>query len=729
MCASASLERRRGERASPRQGSIRFGPLHGEHEHALARSVHEHLHTSVDRKPERVVAEVRDLDDPLARASREADAAALALPELLEIRRHPRLGVAAQLEPDRSLGRAGRARGRFQATQSVNAERWTELRAEQRVGRGGLQHDARVARAARAADEERERSDGEQVYTAPMRTVRNAAIALFVVLGAAFALAVARLDAEALRRALVSGLESRLGQPVELGRVELSLFPLPALRASDARIGVAPARLDARELRAGVALLALLVGRVELRDLRVRHGRIALGGLALEELALDAELDGEIGFSAEARGIGRLADGRLELAQPAQTWTATARIEDADLSAFDPLLSGVGRGTLAARGGGVALERVTVTVESEVAALRARDVAATGRVKISGTAGGPYALDLGAATLRIADRLEKPPGVPFRLESGRVESAALRGAVALATDALDIRSAELDLDALAREWRVPDGLPRSGSLQIEEGRWGGPRDFAGSLALSGVELAHAVRVSGRAIAREGRFQGDALRVEIGGEPLAVSAEYDARENRLALTATATGPRLAPIVEALWGRRDVSGRLYARIEAAGRPDPYKLFGTGEFELLDGELPGVSLARAAGLDHTLDEPPGLDRLDRLAGRFVLEADSATFEELTLAQRDAFARVQGRISLRDGVVDLNGEVSFTAPDGQGEVVRPILRMAGPLGALETHVSDAQTDEVREMERQMIEAMRKAEGKPPVATPPVGSGAAGAP
>jgi hypothetical protein len=55
----------------------------------------------------------------------------------------------------------------------------------------------------------------------------------------------------------------------------------------------------------------------------------------------------------------------------------------------------------------------------------------------------------------------------------------------------------------------------------------------------------------------------------------------------------------------------------------------------------------------------------------------------------------------------------VRFDHPDLDGPLLRPILRMAGTLDALQTHISDAQSEDVQKMEAAMLEIIRKVEAE----------------
>src|SRR6185503_10827043 len=96
-----------------------------------------------------------------------------------------------------------------------------------------------------------DRSAGGQARR--MKQIRYAALALGAGVALCFALALVLIDGETVRDAIGARLEASLGEPVELGDVDLSLFPLPAARIRAARIGAPDhPRLEAREIRVGV---------------------------------------------------------------------------------------------------------------------------------------------------------------------------------------------------------------------------------------------------------------------------------------------------------------------------------------------------------------------------------------------------------------------------------------------------------------------------------------------
>ena len=104
---------------------------------------------------------------------------------------------------------------------------------------------------------------------------------VFVVLVLALWAAAAFLvKPEALRGIVVEQAQSALGREVELGALDLDLFPAPAVRAASISIGGAndePAPLlAAKEARLRIALLPLLAGKIVLSSVELREPAIQL---------------------------------------------------------------------------------------------------------------------------------------------------------------------------------------------------------------------------------------------------------------------------------------------------------------------------------------------------------------------------------------------------------------------------------------------------------------------
>jgi AsmA protein len=102
--------------------------------------------------------------------------------------------------------------------------------------------------------------------------------AVFVLLLILAGVALSLFDAETLRAPLQQRASEALGRDVSLGKISLRIFPLPAVRIDDVRIGgVKPSDTplaQIAELRLRVAVLPLIAGQVVLRALELDSPRI-----------------------------------------------------------------------------------------------------------------------------------------------------------------------------------------------------------------------------------------------------------------------------------------------------------------------------------------------------------------------------------------------------------------------------------------------------------------------
>ena len=624
-----------------------------------------------------------------------------------------------------------------------------------------------------------------------MKRLKYAALGVGGLIALSFALAVVLIDGARVREAIGARMEATLGQPVELGDVELSLFPLPAARILDARIGTPGApRLEARAIRVGVSLPALLAGRVVLRSLEldspqldvpasartasasaaraaslwdagrtddveiaitslaVRGGTLQLGAERLEEIELSGGLDLTLGasfeFSASAPGIGRIEDGSVEIegltGEPAGwTWKADARLAELDLTALRERLDfrslwGKAEGKLSAAGTGASAERVRVELESQDFEVRGTILRMWGPTQLAAEyPARTLDVDLTQAQVSVG-QLEKPSGVALRVSAGEIErqDAGLRvGAFRIESDALrssgeleiragrpeiEIESGALDLGALATAWKRPDWMPRAGRLDLESLRFNGdPLALRADGALSKVQIqlpsSVPIELDGPVFLDGATFGGDGIGVKIAGETVSMSLRYDWSAKRIQLGLLTEGLRIGPFLQQLTKFDRVSGRLYARLEVSGPPDLYALKGQGEFDLVDGEWKGFSLAQAALRAPPEDQVARPAPPQRIRGRLEVDEDEVRLVEGIIEQEDAQAKLTGLLYLRDLVVDLAGELTVFSPELEQPLVLPILKVGGTLNAMSMSVGNAETPEVREAEANMVEAFRKAE------------------
>jgi uncharacterized protein involved in outer membrane biogenesis len=620
-----------------------------------------------------------------------------------------------------------------------------------------------------------------------MHRLRYAALALAGLLALSFALAFVLIDGETVRDAIGARLEATLGEPVELGAAELSVFPLPAARIRDARIG---ARLEVREIRAVVSLPALLIGRVVLRSLElespklrlsapaelpavsgspsrwsakraedvelaitsltVHDGTLEVDGQQFEQVELSGGLDLSLGasfdFSAQAPGLARFEEGRLEVdglsGDPSQwSWKASSAVAGIDLESLRERLDfrglwGKAKGTLSAAGTGTSAQSAHLELESEDLEVRGDLLRLWGTTRLSAEyPARTLDIDLTQAQVSIAQQLlEKPTGVALgvsareieleertlRVGELRIESDALRAGGQLelqpGAPSLELDSGAIDLARLASAWSGPSWLPRTGRLDLETLRFAGD-----TLALRAdgsvsqvvvpfpggrdVEVAGSVFVDGTTVGCDG------LSAEIAGETLSVSARYDWVSKQAQLALLTEGARVRPALEKIAGFTEVSGRLYARLELAGPLDWYSMKGKGEFELVDGEWKGLKLAQAAIREPVFEQVPRPDPPQRIRGRIEVDEDEVNLVEGYVEQDDAQAKLMGVLYLRDLTVDLSGELTLLTPEVGGPAVLPILKVGGDLNAMSMSVGNGETQEVREAEINMTEAFRKAE------------------
>lgn len=600
-----------------------------------------------------------------------------------------------------------------------------------------------------------------------LRRVGLTLLALAALLAGALALAAWRLDPEPVRAATGAYLSRTLGGNVALGPARLTLFP-PAVSIRDAALELGPERhLAIDALRFELSPLPLLAGRIVIRAAEVERPRVLPGRvdashwpdeaglvLAVTRIAVrdgalrlgEHDVEGvratltprsgsSADLTAELPGLARIDKGEVELlGGPGAGWRVRGRISDVGLEKLPwtkslPDLWGSAGGSFIVAGHGGDPDSGELALETADLNASGSLVHATGRARLTLDFSDAFLLDLTGAAVRIAGIAEKPAGTPLRvtghvaqpLEAGRVsdlriESDALRAAGALDAGARSFELAQgaLDLAALAT-WAPAAWLPRGGAIELGKGRVTGDPlvlDLAGTLRevafpAKGVTLV----VSGPASARGTTLASDGLRVALAGEEISASGDWDWQAQQLHVVLAARGARIGPVAELVWGHKNVSGRLYGRLELTGPPDPVKLDGPGEFELLDGELPNISIARAAGLVETVPEPPGLDQFEKLSGHFQVAGDRIQVSDLIMVQKYARASVAGEIELPDGYANMTGATRMYFPELPGPTIRPILRLAGPWYALETNISKARTVDEFRAESATVEATRKAE------------------
>ncbi|MFQ5513531.1 MAG: AsmA-like C-terminal region-containing protein [Myxococcota bacterium] len=293
-----------------------------------------------------------------------------------------------------------------------------------------------------------------------MRRLALAAALAAAVLVLVVVLATLWIEPRELIEPAVRQLSERLGRPVVLGELDLSVLPAPAVRVSGLEIGPlegeATPLLTVDEIRVRIAILPLLLGRVVLSTLELHAPRVHL---ELDErgrpiLGLPKAQPGEAAAVEAPGGPGP----ETEAASPPQLAIRATEIEDGSLDAGP---------------------------------WRVEDLDLRGRLRLDGR-----------ATLRFEAVL---PGL-LTLEDARIDAEELLGETPRLRGELELR--EVDLATLRERLDLEPEL--AGELE-------GPVRFAlrgrelekASLSLAGREL--------RITAAQGRLRGEAeVEAELGG---------------------------------------------------------------------------------------------------------------------------------------------------------------------------------------------------------------------
>jgi hypothetical protein len=291
---------------------------------------------------------------------------------------------------------------------------------------------------------------------------------LLVLAIAVWAAAAFLVKPEALRAIVVEQAEAALGRKVELGELDLDLFPAPAIRAAsisvDGAKGEPAPLLAAKEARLRIAVLPLLVGK------------IVLGSVELQEPAIQLPVDKD-GFP-RAPELGPPKGARSE--KP-----AAAEPAPAEESGGAPAL---------------AIQSVVVRGASlKAGAWEIRDLDVDGDLDSDGS-----------ATLALGAKL---PGLG-EIRDGKVDLAGLLGGGELRVDAA-ASLADFDLAALAERLKlVPDPLAKLA------GRLSGP--VRASIVGSEVKEAQAdLKASALALSASGvEIEGNVpIQAALGGDLL------------------------------------------------------------------------------------------------------------------------------------------------------------------------------------------------------------------
>ncbi len=519
-----------------------------------------------------------------------------------------------------------------------------------------------------------------------VRRVALVAGALLLAVGLVAILLALLVDPEELRAPVVERVSLALGREVQLGELDLALFP-PALRARDIRVaGVAdgdPPLLEVAELRLRISALALLTGRVVLRAVAVDSPRlhIPVDAEGMPDLArLPGAMAGEAGerepgedaSSAEDAGFAEDTGSPITLAvqtltvRDAQLEAGPWRVEGASARgsleldgsgelAFDADLPGIGTlrdGRILVTGLGTDELSATITTKLglDLAPLAERLELGPFEGRVSGPVsatleGGQLA---GAeAHLQIADlkvlvgnaALQGDAEVDATLIgegllelTTRLGSTELRSQVdfAAATPTLELQPGTLDLEALAPYLTgVPalTGRLELGAVRVEPE----PLQVSGRVEFEDVALPleqGEVRISGSLVGHGSELRFDAPEVRVASELATLSGTYDLAAGSVTLNGGTSGANVETLLQALRGSAELSGSLTSSASLAGPPELEAISGSGSFRLADGRIRGFSLLRQVFGD--LATLPVL--LAQLEGKDLSRYEEEEFESLS-------------------------------------------------------------------------------------------------
>ncbi len=549
-----------------------------------------------------------------------------------------------------------------------------------------------------------------------MRRVVFVAGGLLLALGLVVVALLLLVDPEELREPILERAGLALGREIQLGELDLALFP-PALRARDIRIaGHAaedPPLAEVAELRLRISALALLAGRVVLRAVAVDSPRL--------RIPLDAEGMPDLAKLPGASTGEPASEPGADVGAPLTLAVQTLTINDAELEAgpwrvegasargsleldgsgelfFDADLPGIG--TLRAGRvlvAGLGTDELAATISSELGLDLAPLAERLELDPVEGRVAGPASATFEAgqlagadAHLEVADlrvqrgdmglqgdigadaslRGEGPLELTLRLGSNELR---VQVDLAAATPTLELQPGSIDLEALGP---YLTGVPAlSGRLQLDTLRVRPePLQVSGLLGLEDVTLPleqGEARLSGSLVGAGNVVRFDASEVHVAGEPATLSGSYDLVAGSVALNVGTSEANVGALLQALMGSSELTGSLTSSASLAGPPELESISGSGSFRIDDGRIQGFSLLQQvfgdlATLPVLLAQLEGKDlsryeeeQFESLSADYTLADARLSTQNLTLVYRNATAYLRGGIGLVDGALDLSGRV----------------------------------------------------------------------
>jgi hypothetical protein len=395
----------------------------------------------------------------------------------------------------------------------------------------------------------------------------------------------------------------------------------------------------------------------------------------------------------------------------------------------DARLAGTVSGTLALAGPARRPHRVTARLSLKDGDVALDEIALRGPLRVEadlegepGAPSGRFDVDASDAELVVGGAFRKPPGtaatVTGRLVSGPdgllgVDDVKLHVRNVDAAGKLRTgRRTQLELSAAPFElagWEelVPalSGWKLRGPLELDGISFASsPPEVRGRLGLSGVEATApgggALLLRGALVGDGARAKGEGLELVAAGQPVELAAELVALEApRLSLRFAAREADVDRLLAELAGKR---GALHGRLTLDGElalpfgADPLQaLAGRLRFEVADARMGGkslidVSLDALAAISRPVDRLASEllsggrragDRIDSIAGSFVIGGGHAQTSDLRIVERDRRIDLRGSVRLADLALDLRGTLSLGS-SGKLPLRVPIAHVGGSLG-----------------------------------------------
>ncbi len=563
----------------------------------------------------------------------------------------------------------------------------------------------------------------------------------FLVIIAAF-VAASLLDPEQFREPLAAELSEMLEREVTIQQLEMDLFPLPSVQASDVVVAGKNSSEPASQVKRldlELAVLPLIFQQVVLRSVTLDEPRLYLPESAPakssnEDASTSADKDSsgetERAFSVAVdrvsirngvliRGpwvIEKLNfDGSLSLDQSA-TGDFDAEIHGSD----DVDLAGVIRGSFEAGLENDEVTRAAVEIVAKNLALKLDDLGLKREVKLSFELGGPFHMDLSNAGLSYADSFKKPAGMKLVLDGTLGDSlTALKlthGTLQIADAKLPIRientvggikvelsNQEIKLESIAELLDAPLNTI-SGPLVVEgfTAHLSEP-SFNGKLRLNAatIDLGHGpVQISGPFLFGRNSVNYDPIQITIADQFWLLSGGYNMTTGNVEGVLKTEGTQVEPVATRLFGKNELGGTIDANFDFLGPPDLELLRGKGRFEIRDGVVRGFSILKQVfgelgEVAITVAEARGKDlskydeeRFSRMFADYTTRAGLLKTSNLTIEYKHSVTTLGGTVNLGDGTLKMSGRVvlrkeldaDLTGQAGQERVI-PIAGLTGTI------------------------------------------------